>query len=189
MNKLCQILGLCVVLLGSTVPGAERPESREQGPSLSDSELLACLDPKFPGLEKVVALQKRGDTNGALAALGEFVRTREEPADFGQNAEHNPQANTAHAERILGHQFTVVGIPYTFGSDIDWGFNPTTAPGTSYERDHEWTWQLNRHSAWVTLARAYQATGDERFAKEFDAQFADWVRECPVPSATADQRP
>ncbi len=31
--------------------------------------------------------------------------------------------------------------------------------------------------------------GDERFAKEFDAQFAGWVKDCPVPVDTADQRP
>ena len=98
------------------------------------------------------------------------------------------RAGTAAAERVLKHQFTVGGITHTFGERIDWGFNPTTAPGSKYEADNEWTWQLNRHSEWATLARAYSATGDERFAKEFDAQFAGWVKDCPVPVDTADQR-
>jgi hypothetical protein len=136
----------------------------------------------------VIALRDSGQTSAAVSGLLDFIRARQEPADFGQRAGRSGRTDTAAAERVLKHQVTVVGIPHTFGRDIDWGFNPTTAPGSKYDRDHEWTWQLNRHSEWATLARAYQATGDERFAREFDAQFADWVRECPVPADGADQQ-
>jgi len=159
-----------------------------QGPRLSDEELLASLDPNCRELSRVIALRDRGEVSAALSALVDFTRTKEEPADFGQRAKRDPRADTSRAERIMGHEFVVVGVPHTFGKDIDWGFNPTTAPGTKFDRDHEWTWQLNRHSAWITLARTYQATGDERFAKEFDAQFSDWVTDCPVPTGGANQR-
>jgi hypothetical protein len=161
----------------------------EEGPRLSDAELLACLDPNYAGLGKVIALRDSGATAPALTALASFLRACEEPADFGQRAKRDPRANTTAADKVLRHQFTVGGIPHTFGPDIDWGFNPTTAPGSKHEQDHEWTWQLSRHGDWETLAEAYQATGDERFAKEFDAQFTDWVKECPVPADSADQRP
>jgi hypothetical protein len=185
MNRLLGILGLCVMLGVGAALGDERAE----GPRLTDAELLTCLDAGFAGLSKVIALRDSGQTSSALSAFVGFVRAREEPAGFGQRAARSPRAGTAAAERVLKHQFTVGGISHTFGENIDWGFNPTTTPGTKYEADNEWTWQLNRHSEWATLARAYQVTGDERFAKEFDSQFSGWVRDCPVPVDTADQRP
>jgi len=188
MKKMLAIAVLFLVLPSGEVLAQENA-GQAAGPRLSDAELLAALDPNFPGLNGVIALRDSGRTSAAMAGLAEFLRARQEPADFGQRAGRRGRADTAAAERVLKHQVTVVGIPYTFGPDIDWGFNPTTAPGSKYDRDHEWTWQLNRHSEWATLARAYQATGDERFAAEFDSQFADWVKECPVPADKADQQP
>jgi hypothetical protein len=185
MKRLLQVFVLGVMFLAGTGLAGESA----RGPRLSDAGLLACVDPNFAGLSKVIALRDSGPTSAALSALTSFVRARPEPGDSGPRARRNPRTGTTAAERVLKHQFTVGGITHTFGPDIDWGFNPTTAPGTKYEADHEWTWQLNRHGDWATLARAYRTTGDERFAKEFDAQFADWVSECPVPVDGADQRP
>ena len=189
MNTMYKIRIVFIVVLANAICNAGPSSSLEHGPRLSDEELLALLDPNCHELSPVIALRDRREISAALSALAGFVRTREEPADFGQQTQRNPQADTSQAERIIGHRFVVVGIPHTFGKDIDWGFNPTTAQGAKHERDHEWTWQLNRHGDWVTLAQAYQATGDERFAKEFDAQFSDWVADCPVPMDGANQRP
>lgn len=187
MKEMRTIAVLCLVFLSNAV-WAQQNANKETGPRLSDAELLACLDPGFPGLSGVIALRDSGQISSAISELTAFLRVRQEPADFGQRAGRRAQAGTAAAERVMKHEFTVVGIMHMFGMDIDWGFNPTTAPGSEYDRDNEWTWQLNRHSEWATLARAYQATGDERFAREFDSQFADWVRDCPVPMDKADQR-
>jgi len=184
--KIC----VCALLtLASPVFATAPAFTTNQGPRLSDSELLDSLDPNFPALSRVITLSDHGDTSGALAALTAFIRAREEPADFGQKAKRDPNVDKSRAESVLKHTFVVVGIPYSFGEDIDWGFNPTTAPDSKFDRDYEWTWQLNRHGAWVTLARAYQASGDERLAREFDLQFSDWVAECPVPVDGANQRP
>jgi hypothetical protein len=188
MSKMSKIWIIFVVSFVNTISIAGSSLPVEYGPRLSDEELLASLDPNVSELSRVITLRDRGQTSAALSALADFIRMKEEPADFGQRAERNPNADTSQARRIIDHEFVVVGIPHRFGEDIDWGFNLTTAPGSKYERDHEWTWQLNRHSAWVTLARACQATGDARFAKEFDAQFSDWVRDCPVPTDGANQR-
>ena len=188
MSKMSKIWIVFVVCFVNTVCIAGSSSPVEVGPRLSDEELLASLDPNVSELSRVITLRDRGQTSAALSALADFIRMKEEPADFGQRAERNPNADTSQARRIIDHEFVVVGIPHRFGDDIDWGLNPTTAPGSKYERDHEWTWQLNRHSAWVTLARACQATGDARFAKEFDAQFSDWVRDCPVPADGANQK-
>ncbi len=185
MNRLLPMFVLCVMFFVGAVLAGESAK----GPRLSDAELLASLEPNFPGLGKVIATRDAGQTSSALSALAGFVRARQEPGDSGPRARRNRQSGTTAADRVLKHQLAVGGITHAFGPDIDWGFNPTTAPGSKYEADHEWTWQLNRHGDWSTLARAYRTTGDERFAKEFDAQFADWVSECPVPVDAADQRP
>ena len=176
MDRLLSVFMLSVTFFAGVGLGAEKAE----GPRLSDAELLACLDPNFAGLGKVVALRDAGQTRQALSALVDFVRAWQEPGDSGPRTNRERQADTTAAERVLKHQFTVGGITHTFGPDIDWGFNPTTAPGTKHEADHEWTWQLNRHSAWLALSLAYYETGDEKYAREFAAELRDWVKACPV---------
>lgn len=128
-------------------------------------------------------------------------RPREEPVDFcggggraprgegDRRGDREPGFDRRPADRILRREVVVGGIPHRFGAEIDWGFNPTTAPGSAHDRDHEWTWQLNRHSEWTTLARAYRATGDEAFAREFEAHVAGWISRCPVPARGAEQTP
>jgi hypothetical protein len=188
MSKTYKLRIFFVVAVVNVICVAGPLSAVEHGPRLSDEELLMSLDPNAPGVRRIVVLRDSRQTSAALTALVSFIRAREEPGDFGQRAKRNPRANTSQARKVIDHEFVVVGIPHTFGEDIDWGFNPTTAPGSKHERDHEWTWQLNRHGAWVSLARAYQATGDEGFAKEFDSQFSDWVADCPVPTDGANQR-
>ncbi|MCU0917928.1 MAG: hypothetical protein MUC88_25705, partial [Planctomycetes bacterium] len=106
MNRMWQMLVLCVLLCASTVLG----EERAAGPRLSDAKLLACLDPDCAGLEKVIALRDSGQTPAALAALAGFVRARPETGDGGRRTKRDSQAGVAAAEKVLRHQFTVGGI-------------------------------------------------------------------------------
>jgi hypothetical protein len=161
----------------------------DEGPRLSPSEFLRMISPSAPGLGETVRLRDGGQEPEALEALAAYLRAREEPADFGSRGGREAGFHRGPAERALRHEVKVGGIPHAFGPEIDWGFNPTTVSGSRYDRDHEWTWQLNRHSEWVTLARAYRATGDEVFAREFDVQITGWMVRCPVPEGKADQAP
>jgi hypothetical protein len=68
---------------------------------------------------------------------------------------------------------------------IDWRRNPTVDSA----RDPEWMWSLARHNFWVTLARAYALTGDEKYAREFVAQLKDFVAAWPVEPHMADVDP
>jgi hypothetical protein len=34
---------------------------------------------------------------------------------------------------------------------------------------------------WLDLGRAFSATGDEKYAREFVAELQSWVHDCPVP--------
>ena len=178
-------IGVSIALVASCL--AAPPAA--QGPRMSDAELLKALDLEFAGMEAVAKAVSEGDTQRALDALLSFVRQREEPYDFGQKAPRDPSYNLAPADAVLRQRFTVVGIPHTFDGPVDWYFNPTTTPESEHARDNEWTWQLNRHAAFATLAGAYRASGDERYARKFAELLESWIRDCPVPEDGAWQGP
>src|SRR5579863_563226 len=99
------------------------------------------------------------------------------------------------AEKICSHHFDLLG--YTdldYGTAIDWHTDVVhgkRAPRKPWFKikyldfdevgDSKVTWELNRHQHFVTLAKAYRLTGDEKFAREIFAQWAHWHGENPYP--------
>ncbi len=97
------------------------------------------------------------------------------------------------AERILAHRFDLLGFhDLDFGPRINWHFDPVNrrqSPRTFSYRipyldlekagDSKIIWELNRHQHFVTLGKAYQLTGDEKFPEEFVSQFYDWQEQNP----------
>lgn len=81
--------------------------------------------------------------------------------------------NTRDADLVADGHVCEIGIPWHFPSNrIDWLFNPTKAKPPY---NPEWTWQLNRLGGWRVLADAYAATKDEKYARAFAVQLADWL--------------
>ena len=116
------------------------------------------------------------------------------------------QATVAAAERILRHEFNLLGsgpfVPadpdrHARGSyqPIDWYVDPVRRlrfprgvphkqwklyemrPGNA---DIKYPWELGRCQHWVTLGQAFQLTGDERFAAEIAGELDDFVDANPV---------
>ena len=99
------------------------------------------------------------------------------------------------AEKICAHQFDLLGYKdLDYGAEIDWHLDVVhgkQAPRKPWFKvkyldfeevgDSKITWELNRHQHWVTLAKAYRLTGDEKFAREIFAQWTHWHRENPYP--------
>lgn len=99
------------------------------------------------------------------------------------------------AEKICRHQFDLLGYEnLDFGREIDWhcdvvhGKHAPRKPWfqvkyLDFEEvgDAKITWELNRHQHFVTLAKGYWLTGDDRYASEILAQWADWQKENPYP--------
>ncbi|MEG2513930.1 MAG: heparinase II/III family protein, partial [Bacteroidaceae bacterium] len=61
---------------------------------------------------------------------------------------------------------------YNYGKDINWQYWPV--------KDNELRWQLHRHKWFTPMGKAYCVSGDEKYAKEWVAQFMDWIKKNPL---------
>jgi len=146
---------------------------------MTDLEFFSALNLDYPGLESVKASVDSGNLHSAKHELAEYIRHREKPSwdtEWFANlrkTRHISDEDMAEADKTLKRNLKSVDVYHQFDGEIDWTLDPI-----NYK---EWPWQLNRHPFWVTMGRAYWATGDEKYAKEFVYQMTDWVRKCPVP--------
>ncbi len=97
------------------------------------------------------------------------------------------------ANCLLAHHFELFDRPDVFlGDDILWNYEPkaekVTPTGPSSKIDYrdyketgdcKWVWEQNRHHHFVVLARAYQVSGDTRYAQEIVDQIRSWICACP----------
>lgn len=102
---------------------------------------------------------------------------------------------TREAERICAHRFDLLGYSQVdYGAEIDWHCDMVhgkSAPVVPFHRvpyldygvvgDPKVTWELNRHQHFVTLAKAYRLSGDQRFADEIEEQWQSWKDANPYP--------
>ena len=155
----------------------------DEGPLLSDGEFYGLLRDDVAGLEATRLAAAAGDYGTAAVELLEYMRTREEPRwtfDWRDRESSLVEGhNTASADAVMEHSFNFQGRAAELPDDIDWNFNAYAPSEPAYTP--EWTYQLNRFGFWVTLGRAYWATGDEKYAEEFVAQMTDWIVNEPAP--------
>ena len=98
----------------------------------------------------------------------------------------------ASANRIIEHCWPLLGFgEHSFGKEIQWTRDPLSnyAWPLDYHRDIKLVrgdgsdvrvlWELNRLGHFLTLARAYSSTNDERYAVEFFAQLRGWTVQNP----------
>jgi hypothetical protein len=99
------------------------------------------------------------------------------------------------AEKSCRHHFELLGYEnLDYGAVIDWHLDVVhgrRGPRKAWFKikyldfeevgDAKITWELSRHQHFVTLAKAYSLTGDEKFAGEVLAQWKHWHRENPYP--------
>ena len=99
------------------------------------------------------------------------------------------------AEQICCHRFDLLGYENLYyGEPIDWHLDRVhikRAPEKFWFKIHyldfevvgdsKIVWELNRHQHFVTLAKAYRLTNNEKFAKEIFNQWQQWHAENPYP--------
>jgi hypothetical protein len=99
------------------------------------------------------------------------------------------------AHKLCAHRFDLLGYSdLDYGASIDWhldivhGKRGPRRPWfkikyLDFEQvgDCKITWELNRHQHFLTLAKAYWLSGNERFVREIFMQWEQWQRENPYP--------
>jgi uncharacterized heparinase superfamily protein len=97
------------------------------------------------------------------------------------------------AEDIAAHRLSLFDLQaHDLGDPIDWNRDPKSGRRAPMRfgrwidyRDHslagdcKFVWEPNRHHQLTVLARAYRATGDERYAETAMAQLESWLDACP----------
>ena len=147
-------------------------------------DIFSLLDLQREGLEEVARLYASNDREAALEALLQYYRSRTDVV--------NPFVTTDNislsddeirwADEALDHRFFVhVGYQPSFfyGEDIDWQYWPV--------KDNELRWQLHRMKWWAPMGKRYRQTGDERYAKEWTAQYIDWIKKNPLTEYVRDE--
>ena len=186
---------LAAIILFFSTPGwaaaSAAPAETATGPRLSDPQFFQMLDLSRPDMAAVKAAAEKSDWPAATRALAEHLRTRKTPhwTTESRGGKGDSRRGNSGADSALAHRLSSIGMPWQFGPKIDWAFNPTTQPDSKWPVNHEWTWQLSRHEVWLALARAYTATGDEKYAREFVDELRGWVHDCPVPVDAAANVP
>ncbi|NLX12264.1 MAG: hypothetical protein GXY44_01240 [Phycisphaerales bacterium] len=167
------LLGLVV---GSTmaemVPFSQRWDVQLE--SAQPADILDKLDLSGTKLEAVRLAAERGDQITALTALRAYYRTR-----FPQ-PNRPPKFSTADRESanaIAKHIFQ--WGPYQevdYGEDLDWEQDPAG--------DIEWVAGIFRFYWVPVLAKAYAATGEEKYAQAFVSLTTDWIGKYPLDNWT-----
>jgi hypothetical protein len=99
------------------------------------------------------------------------------------------------AENICRHHFDLLGFKnLDYGAQIDWHsdiVHQKRAPRKPWFKvkyldfeevgDSKIIWELNRHQHFVTLAKAYWLTGDNKFVQEIFEQWSHWREQNPYP--------
>jgi hypothetical protein len=125
----------------------------------------------------------RGDSVGSLLTL---VRER---------CPGQAERTVAQAEKICRHRFDLLGYEdLDFGTPIDWHLDAVhgkRAPRSLFYTvryldfvevgDSKIIWELNRHQHFVTLAKAYRLTENDRYADELLRQWRQWQADNPYP--------
>lgn len=171
----------------------------DQSPSLTPtdttvftdtSDVFSVLDLGYPGMEEVKGALEAGDTAKAATALLEYWR-------YGRKAV-NPyidmlstsvsETELRIADQACEHRFYVKGFQekeedgvatyYLFedkDKNIDWNYKNDKVT------DQEFRYQRHRHQWMEPQAKAYRATGDEKYINSWIEVYSDWLRTFPCP--------
>lgn len=150
--------------------------------SISDLELRHALKSPLDAdaMTSICPLGAVGERGGVVELLRRYYPDR--PAEIARQADD-----------FCEHRFDLLGSgPVELGPHIDWQRDFKSGfrwPGKFYkdiavvdlnnDADVKTVWDLSRSHHMVTMGQAYYLTGDEKYTREFLAQFHAWLDENP----------
>jgi hypothetical protein len=141
-------------------------------------------------LERIRACVRNAESKSRMHTFLPSLASREEIARIvEQRFPVERRALIEKADRAIDARFDLLGLEgLSFGDPIDWRLEPTSGRRTNLDHwskidyldsrvagDKKVTWELNRHSHFVTFGQAYWLTGDEKYSESFIAQAASWM--------------
>lgn len=149
---------------------------------LTDKKFYSeLLDLEFEGLSEIKECIKAENYKAAGKVFASFLRNYLNPETFFSSFNEGSKVELTDelldkAEKACRHSFDILNTPYDFGSNpIDWEFNPT------YNNFAEWPFVLNRHFELLTLAKAYRATKNEKYAYACAELLSSWLDKAEAP--------
>ena len=207
LMKRFMLFVLPCIMLSSACSVEDLEDSRKGNPDLPlildpvDAEGVALnvfdiLNLDYPGLEEVKAFCQAEDYGNAAESLLKYYRER---------SVYNPNVNllqtTATATEISyadqaskegDYRFKVYeyveseGQCWSFkGTDggINWSYIPESMAGEA-----EFKYQLHRHQWMIPQAKAYKATGDDKYIKAWIDVYFDWLETFPCPQGKVENQ-
>jgi len=124
--------------------------------------------------------------------LGGLARPAVTARCFRMRCPRGADAVIAAAEQVLSGRVDLGARTDVIGERPDWTLEPRSrkrAPAVHWSRiayldpevagDCKFTWELNRHQYFVTLAQAYLLTGEDRYAQRLTAHLWSWMDDNP----------
>ena len=161
---------------------AQRAEQKRGLPTIS---IYDKLDLALPALEACSEAAQQSNSSEAQSLLAEHFRQRSEPHFcfdpeeieslielLDGNVRYSKDTCIQEADRICRNEFDFRRVPtVTFADQIEWQHCP--------DGNTDWRWDLNRHTYFETLGRAYRYTKDEKYARQFCTLISDWIEKKP----------
>ena len=161
-----------------------------------EQDIFGLLNLDFPGLEAVKSFYNAGDLGNAAAELLKYYRER--PV-------YNPNVNllqTTASETEISYadqaskdgeyRFKVYeyvdseGKCYSFkgkNDSIDWTIIPE-----AMKEQTEFKYQLHRHQWMIPQAKAYRATGEDKYIKAWIDVYFNWLETFPCPEGRVEDQ-
>lgn len=148
--------------------------------------VFAAIDHSSPGMQDVVAAADAGRMEDAMRLFIDHMRTRSRPP--GPTWEHVSDRQLASnwrevADEVLAGRYGTLGFSAKFaeswtdtkGETHRWVIQKQPLQ-LNWERENG---HLNRHFHWVSLAKAWDETRDDRYAERAADEILDWVNREP----------
>lgn len=161
-----------------------------------DQRVFELLDLDRPGLEDVKRFYQAGDLSNAARELLTYYRERPvynpgvnmlQPSVTATEQQIADQATKEGDYRFKVYEYVDAdGKCYSFkGEDgtIDWSYIPEAMKG-----EKEFMYQLHRHQWMLPQAKAYKATGEEKYVNAWIDVYFSWLAANPCPEGVIDNQ-
>ncbi len=137
-----------------------------------EDEIISCFSETFLAEKGIADAFASGDRAKAVKYFCQYFKQRQLPV-FPRKKDCSDEERKI-ADMALDHVYQpqpIVHEPEKI-EPFCWDADPMNLA--------QWTIAWNRHGHWNSLARAYDASGEEKYAQEFAFELSEWLQQIPL---------